>query len=683
MCDLIAVHLGVVCVHWTALMTSHLTAAGVPATVEEHHDQIEQYWRNHRITRRSALRNALLGAGAIALVNFPALKRTFAAAGGVSGPSGAVLVGRHIAFANSGRNTPMNSMRITTQAVFPGGVNTASVTAFVRFGKNAAYGSVVAADIVNLTGVVPNSPQGTLAGNQFYVKVLLTGLKAGKTYHYRVELSDGTMTGDGTFTTAPDRDGLGLSPTPGVPVPRPFTFTSFGDHGTNTPPTDPPFAYAGNTPYTWAPASFDDNYYSPTDPVLAYDPRPAETMTALVAGQNPVFHLMNGDVSYADPSGTGLPVDNTQASGSHGKALPGLNAYNPYTWDVYFAQIEGSASAIPWMVATGNHDMEALYGNHGYGGHSARLDLPQNGPSICPSVYSFVYANVGVISVDANDLSYEITTNTGYSNGAQYAWVDRTLAAWCADSTVDFVVMFMHHCAFSTSGAHASDLGVRQLVGVLSDKYEVDLVLSGHNHQAERTNPIRGKASTAQTPDGTTFDANVGTTYLTVGSAGRPRYLWQNGGTPDTTGASDRYRQHTTGLGATTYYPVTKTYDKPGSSDVEEADWSQTRYLDYALARVDVTPAPVGAKTSMRVTIVADGDRVGPGPSTGIVIDQITMERTAGARCTVTPPPDVPEAGLPVLLPVTAAALIGAGAFAHLRSTRNAEALEVVEVPTS
>ena len=98
-----------------------------------------------------------------------------------------------------------------------------------------------------------------------------------------------------------------------------------------------------------------------------------------------------------------------------------------------------------------------------------------------------------MISVDANDLSYEIPTNLGYSGGAQQSWVERTLGAWRIDSTIDFIVMFMHHCAFSTSGAHASDLGVRALVGTLSDQYQVDLVLSGHNHQAERTNPIRAQ----------------------------------------------------------------------------------------------------------------------------------------------------------------------------------------------
>ena len=134
---------------------------------------------------------------------------------------------------------------------------------------------------------------------------------------------------------------------------RPFTFASFGDHGANHAPTDPAFAYATNATFTWPKASFDDNYDNAADPVLAYDPKPAETMTALVAAQQPVFHLVNGDVCSADPSGTGLPVDNTTASGSHGGSPAGMNAYNPYVGDVYLDQIEASASTIPWMISMG------------------------------------------------------------------------------------------------------------------------------------------------------------------------------------------------------------------------------------------------------------------------------------------------------------------------------------------
>ena len=659
----------------------------IAPTVDEYHEQIEAHWHKNRISRRTALKGALAGVGAVALGNFAFLKRSFAVGGGTSGTTGAVIVGRHVSFASDGGNDPTNSIRISAQVVFPNGVQAASITPVLRYGTTASYGGSATPNIINLTGVVPNTPHGTLAGNQFYIKGLITGLQPGTTYHYQFELGDGTITGDGTFKTAPDRRGLGCSPTSGVDVPAPFTFTSFGDHGTNAAPTDPAFAYASSTPYTWAPAAFDDNYYNVADPVLGYDTTPAVTMTALVAAQNPAFHLMNGDVSYADPSGSGLPVDDTNAlsatgTGTHGGAPAGKNAYNPYTWDVYLAQIEGSNSSTPWMIATGNHDMEALYGTHGYGGHQARFDLPQNGPSGCPSVYSFVYGNVGIISVDANDLSYEISTNLNYSGGAQSTWLNSTLAGWRQDPTIDFIVMFMHHCAFSTSGNHASDKGVRDIVGTAADLYQVDLVLSGHNHQVERTDPIRNSTGAISAPDGSSIDATIGTTYLTVGSGGRPRYNWYNNGTPDGTGTTDRYRGRTTGAGATTSYSNSRIYTAPGTGaaapfgatvGAESINWSQTRYLDYALAKINVVPAAAGQQTTMQVTIVADGDRVSS--KGGVEIDSVTLKRTAGGSLCV--PTNIPEVSNAILLPVAAGLVIaGAAAYTHHHSSKDSDSLD-------
>ncbi|HEV3295272.1 MAG TPA: hypothetical protein VG123_40355 [Streptosporangiaceae bacterium] len=44
-----------------------------------------------------------------------------------------------------------------------------------------------------------------------------------------------------------------------------------------------------------------------------------------------------------------------------------------------------------------------------------------------PSVYSFRYGNVGIISLDANDLSWEIQGLLGYSHGAQARWLEEQL----------------------------------------------------------------------------------------------------------------------------------------------------------------------------------------------------------------------------------------------------------------
>ena len=231
------------------------------------------------------------------------------------------------------------------------------------------------------------------------------------------------------------------------------------------------------------------------------------------------FNLQAGDLCYAQAQGDIQPIINPDGpNGSQPSAgntpMPAANSggwdyYDPWIWTSWFPMIEASAASIPWMFATGNHDTElfsaqvaadkvtvANYEAHGYGGLKKRMDLPKTGPSACPSVYSFSYGNVGVISLDANELSWEIQGLLGYSDGAQVRWLEDTLAAWRRDPGIDFIVAFYHECAFSTCNGHSSDGGVRSALAPLFSKYQVDLAVQGHNHVYERTNPLIYDAKT-------------------------------------------------------------------------------------------------------------------------------------------------------------------------------------------
>ena len=52
---------------------------------------------------------------------------------------------------------------------------------------------------------------------------------------------------------------------------------------------------------------------------------------------------------------------------------------------------------------------------------------------------------------------------------------------------------------------HASDGGIDKYWTPLFDQYQVDLVINGHNHIYERTDPIRAGAPTGQAPIGATI----------------------------------------------------------------------------------------------------------------------------------------------------------------------------------
>ncbi|MET7479706.1 metallophosphoesterase family protein [Streptomyces sp. NPDC005648] len=388
--------------------------------------------------------------------------------------------------------------------------------------------------------------------DQYYVHAALDNLRPGTTYYYGVG-HDGFDPADPgaahtvySFTTAPRAHSR-----------RPFTFTAFGDQ-------NPSYTSIG--------------------------------LNALVQAQNPAFHLHAGDICYAEETGHGLPADSSN--------------YDARQWDQFLAQIEPLASRVPWMVAFGNHDMEAWYSPNGYGGNEARFTLPGNGfdPEKAPGVYSFVHGDVAVVSVDANDVSYEIPANRGYTAGRQTAWLDRELGRLRRLDGVDFVVVFHHHCAFSTTSSHASEGGVREQWVPLYEKHQVDLVVNGHNHVYERTDPVVQDKAVRELPIGGTHEpSRGGVVYVTAGAGGESVYSFP---------VADSYEGNEDEVGAV------PTYCTGASGKVTESvDWSRVRYTGYSFIRVDVKPAHAGGTATLTVRALA---------ATGAEVDRFSVARKVG-----------------------------------------------------
>ena len=515
----------------------------VGMTIAEQYEWHQAYLRRHRVSRRTFLRGSAAAAAVAALGVSPFGHRAYAEDAPLA------VANRRIGYGADAAS----QLRFAAQL----SRNPGRTKVFLDHGPTPALGASAEAEVRNLVTQVPASGGGVLAAEQFYVHVPLDDLPARMPHFYRWCTDDG-FTGDilpATTAMANARNTL-----------SPFRFTMMGDQGTDETPLLPPGV---------APGIYDDRYYKADN-----DPAPAHTANVLnqIIASRPDFHVLAGDIAYADPSGLGKPAT-FMASASDPPA--GFDKFNPFVWDVYLGSIEASASTTPWMFATGNHDMEAAYPTHGYGGHLARLDFPRNGPTACPSVYSFVYGNVAVLSLDANDVSYEIKTNTGYSGGAQNTWVARTLAAHRANPDIDFIVCFFHHCAYSTTAAHASDGGVRAAWCDLFDSHQVDLVLQGHNHVFERTDPIRAnRPTTAAADNAVVYPETDGTVYYTVGCAGRPRYTFQPG-------EGESYRGNEL---ADTFVPNSYVWTARGDKHEEAVGWSRVRFANYAFIRVDVRP---------------------------------------------------------------------------------------------
>jgi Calcineurin-like phosphoesterase/Purple acid Phosphatase, N-terminal domain len=340
----------------------------------------------------------------------------------------------------------------------------------------------------------------------------------------------------------------------------------------------------------------------------------------------PLFHLMNGDLCYAN-----------------------LNpAAQPAVWADFGHNVQVSAAFRPWMPCPGNHEIEFGNGPQGFNSYLARYSLPHNGTSFAGLWYRFQVGSAVFISLSADDVIYQdsgafvggpeplrpaastgnapIQPGTslyirGYSNGAQTRWLEETLAAASKDDSVDWIIVQMHQDALSSSkNGNGSDKGIRETWLPLFDRYGVDLVLCGHDHDYERSWPVKGcnhnvgrDASTGATvdtcqpkpvvssaPADGKFDTSRGTVHLILGGGGTSAPLDAYGINPSNglPQAKVITRRNHPAPGATA-----GIFTKPGADAVEDAIWSARRDTStgYGIAVFDLDPDIPTGKTSITI----------------------------------------------------------------------------------
>ena len=90
---------------------------------------------------------------------------------------------------------------------------------------------------------------------------------------------------------------------------------------------------------------------------------------------------------------------------------------------------------------------------------------------------------------------------------------------------IDWTIVFLHHPMYtSTPNLYSMDL--RNLLQPTFDLYEVDLVINGHKHAYERTNPVTFNGI-ATDSENCSYDAPNGQIYLTVGTGGHSHSIFK------------------------------------------------------------------------------------------------------------------------------------------------------------
>ena len=362
-----------------------------------------------------------------------------------------------------------------------------------------------------------------------------------------------------------------------------FTFTSFGDQGTPTlgrlftlPPGVAPPEHLPNPIYV------NDNLGSPS----------AADTTLGVERLQPLFHLFNGDLSYAN-----LAHDRVRA-----------------WWD-FWENNSRSAAHRPWMPSPGNHENELGNGPIGYRAYQTYFSLPET-PGQTEATrglwYAFTVGSVRVISIANDDVAYQDSGDTyvrGYSSGAQKDWLEVELAGARRDKHIDWIVVCMHQVAISTaSAANGADLGIREEWVPLFDQYGVDLVVCGHEHHYERSLAIRGhEDNPTLTPIPTALSTDVidttqGTVHMVIGGGGTSR--------PSNGELFDPPRCRViTAVGL----PDPRTGRRPPVYVQEAAPWSAVRNAAHSYGFAAFTVDPGLRRGDFTTIKVVYYDVVGPG----------------------------------------------------------------------
>jgi predicted phosphodiesterase len=77
---------------------------------------------------------------------------------------------------------------------------------------------------------------------------------------------------------------------------------------------------------------------------------------------------------------------------------------------------------------------------------------------------------------------------SSYLDRKQVDWLERQLQI----HNEDWKIVFMHHPIYSSGGRHGSSMALRQVLEPLFIKYNVSVVLAGHEHFYERIKPQNG-----------------------------------------------------------------------------------------------------------------------------------------------------------------------------------------------
>jgi hypothetical protein len=215
-----------------------------------------------------------------------------------------------------------------------------------------------------------------------------------------------------------------------------------------------------------------------------------------IAQDQPDFVLGAGDLTYSDDDDNGPAAADTWADEI-------MRYYS--TW-------------APLFPTPGNH--EYLPGDS-ISNYKGRFVLPGEQPEQpglgrkSGDYYSFTYGPVHVVALPERYISMNAASSF-------QTWLDADLRQAAADPTIKWRIAFDHRPFYSTGKRHGADHTYVKWVRPVLEKYHVNVVFSGHEHEYERTLPLLNGVT--RSTNRTTWAQSAGIEYVVTGGGGAPIY---------------------------------------------------------------------------------------------------------------------------------------------------------------
>ena len=233
----------------------------------------------------------------------------------------------------------------------------------------------------------------------------------------------------------------------------------------------------------------------------------------------------NYNYNFADEGDNKLKNFNFVAAGDYGCSKNAKNTINSMldrkpelVLPLGDLSVDNTATCWLDLVSPFDDKLEITFGYSEVKDGKSKLNLYKDIFGLDNLYYSFDYRHVHFVVMSTLS-DFNVTSN-------QYRFIEKDLQQASANDNIDWIVVTNYGPFYTSPSAHPPKNEIRNIYHPLFDKYGVDLVLNGHNHNYQRTYPVTFNPSKGSQPIVTNhFTTGYqgdkdGVVYAIVGTAG-------------------------------------------------------------------------------------------------------------------------------------------------------------------